>query len=300
LRVLITGASGFIGLPLTIRIAELGHNVLAMGRKATETKSLNNLTWLEADLSLLDSYQLQVKSFSPEVIIHLAWQDIPDYSLEKSLLNLNQSLEFINLISSLKSCKKILISGSCWEYGKDQGECIDSDNSISNNYFTLAKHSLRLWTEMIAKEKSITLGWFRLFYVYGPGQRSESLIPTLFQYLRNEQLPEIKTPYNASDFIYIDDVVEAFKIATYTSFESGIFNLGSGSAIPALDVCKHIEKIVLNSSSLSKKIEKSIQSLDSEINFWADISKCEVDLKWSPKISLEEGIELTWRHLKSS
>jgi nucleoside-diphosphate-sugar epimerase len=297
LRVLITGASGFIGFPLSNKLSELGFKVLAIGR-SIPVNGHKSISWIKSDLNSVETYKDEITAFKPEVLIHLAWQDIPDFSFEKSFFNLNQSIKFISFIAEIKSCRKIIISGSCWEYGKDQGECKDSDKSIPTNYFTLAKHSLRLWTEMIAIEKSITLGWFRLFYVYGPGQRSESLIPTLFQYLRNEKLPEIKTPHNANDFIYIDDVIEAFKIATYTSFESGIFNLGSGSAISALDVCKHVEKIVLNSSSLSKKIEKSSKSKISETNFWADISSCREQLKWSPRISIVEGIRKSWNHLK--
>ena len=297
MRVLITGASGFIGFPLSNKLSELGFKVLAIGR-SIPVNSHKSISWIKSDLNSVETYKDEITAFKPEVLIHLAWQDIPDFSFEKSFFNLNQSIKFISFITEIKSCRKIIISGSCWEYGKDQGECKDSDKSIPTNYFTLAKHSLRLWTEMIAIEKSITLGWFRLFYVYGPGQRSESLIPTLFQYLRNEKLPEIKTPHNANDFIYIDDVIEAFKIATYTSFESGIFNLGSGSAISALDVCKHVEKIVLNSSSLSKKIEKSSKSKISETNFWADISSCREQLKWSPRISIVEGIRKSWNHLK--
>lgn len=296
MRVLITGASGFIGLALSNNLADSEFKVMAIAR-SIPVKSHNSITWIKSDLNSVENYIKEIISFKPEVLIHLAWQDIPDFSLKKSLHNLNQSTKFISFISEIESCKKILISGSCLEYGNFQGRCLHSDIALPTNFFTLAKHSLRLWAEMITNEKSISLGWLRLFYVYGPGQRQDSLIPTIFKCLLDEKVLEVRNPYNANDYIFIDDVIDAFKIATYTPFESGIFNIGSGVSTSALEVCKYAEKLILNSSTLSQKIEKSFQSLDSEINFWADITNCEKDLKWSPKVSLEEGIERTWRHL---
>ena len=235
MRVVITGASGFIGRPLSERLAGLGCEVLAIARKIPDNKYTNSLHWLEADLSSSITYQQEIKSFCPEILIHLAWQDIPDFSLEKSILNLNQSLEFISFITEIKSCKKILISGSCWEYGKTQGECLNTDIGNPKDFFTLSKHSLRLWIEMISKKKSINLGWFRLFYVYGPGQRSESLIPSILNHLKNGGLPDIRTPHDANDYIFINDVVDAFTIATNNTFESGVYNLGTGKSTSVLE-----------------------------------------------------------------
>ena len=120
MRVLITGASGFIGMPLSKKLSELGCEVLGLVRSAP-IESQSSIIWLEADLSFPDSYKDRIELFRPEVLIHLAWQDIPDFSLDKSLLNLNQSLQFLSFISQIASCRKILISGSCLEYGRVKG-----------------------------------------------------------------------------------------------------------------------------------------------------------------------------------
>ena len=299
MRVVITGASGFIGKPLSKMLAELGFEVLAVARKRPDGESINLLSWLEADLSSPETYQKAIKSFSPEVLIHLAWQDIPDYSLEKSILNLNQSLEFISFITEIKSCQKILISGSCWEYDITQGECNENYIGRPKDYFTLSKHSLRLWLSMITKDKSISLGWFRLFYVYGPGQKPHSLIPSVLNHLKDGSLPDIKTLHNSSDYIFIDDVVDAFAIAVKSTFESGIYNLGTGKSTSVLEVCRIAERIVLNSSILTRKIEKKSSSPISDVNFWAGVSSSQKHLKWSSKIDLSDGINHTWNYFKS-
>jgi nucleoside-diphosphate-sugar epimerase len=299
LRVVITGASGFIGKPLSKILAEQGFEVLAITRKRQDGESINFLSWLEADLSSPETYQKVIKSFSPEVLIHLAWQDIPDYSLNKSILNLNQSLEFISFITEIKSCHKILISGSCWEYDITQGECNENYIGKPKDYFTLSKHSLRLWLSMIAKDKSISLGWFRLFYVYGPGQKSNSLIPSVLTHLKDGCLPDIKTLYNSSDYIFIDDVVDAFATAVKSKFESGIYNLGTGKSTSVLEVCRIAERIVLNSSSLTKRIEKKSSSSIADVNFWAGVNPSKKHLKWSSKTNLSDGINRTWNYFQS-
>ena len=297
-KVLITGASGFVGRPLAESLSKLGLDVLAISRSIPKNSNMEQISWLQADLSSKNSYATKVNQFSPQVVIHLAWQDIPDFSIEKSKLNLEQSLDFIHFISNLKSCKKILFSGSCLEYNDFKGECFEN-NIIkdSKNHFTTAKNTLRKKAETICKNKSIIFAWFRIFYVYGPGQRPQSLLPSILNHLKNAKLPEINLPFNSNDYIYIDDVVNAFIKATLQDFISGIFNLGTGHSTSVIQVCRYAEKIVLNTSFLSNELEANIDYKLSNINFWASIMKVNKHLKWSPKTNLIEGINKTWMSL---
>lgn len=295
MKVVITGASGFIGKPLAESLSALGHNVIAISRNIPKNDNGSSVTWLKADLSIPLTYKDSINAFSPDVVIHLAWQDIPDFSLEKSKLNLTQSIDFISFITSIKSCKKLLMPGSCWEYSTSMGECNEANQSLPTNNFTWAKHSLRLWVELACKNASISLAWFRIFYVYGPNQRSESLIPSILTSLKNGHLPKISAPQNCNDFIYIEDVLEAFIKAVNNEFESGIYNLGSGSSSSVLDVCRYSEKIVLNSSELSKRLADEIHVNSVEVNFWASILDTKNAFDWSPKTNLFDGILKTWK-----
>ena len=299
MKVVVTGASGFIGKPIVNKLLMMGCEVLAIGREIPAQQKLDSLHWLKANFSSAETYQTEINAFKPEVLIHLAWQDIPDYSLEKSILNLNQSLLFISFITKIKSCKKILISGSCWEYGKMYGECLNTDIVNPMNFFTISKHSLHLWTEIIAKQKSIKLGWFRLFYVYGPGQRSGSLIPSILNNLKKGQLSDIRSPINANDFVYVDDVANAFSKAVSANFPSGIYNLGSGKSTTVLEVCRIAEQIVLGAESLTAQLESKTESSQSEVDFWADIKHSKEILDWQPTTSLKEGIQQTQQWINS-
>ena len=249
LKVLVSGASGFIGSKLVIKLSTSGFEVMGLTRSLDKTRLNEDIQWLNADLSLPDTYRDQVKSFKPDVLIHLSWQDIPDFSLEKSKLNLNQSLDFLSYMLEIESCKKILVSGSCFEYNKIKGKCIESDKSIPKDYFTWAKLSIYSWLSMKCAERNTTLGWLRVFYVYGPGQRLESLIPTILSSLKNKKLPHLRNPNNANDYIFIDDVVDSFYLAIIGEISSGVFNIGSGES-------QSIEETVFLLSKLINSILK--------------------------------------------
>ena len=299
LRVLITGASGFIGAPLSENLANLGFDVMAISRTLPENHLARSVNWIGVDLSSPATYRETISAFCPEVVIHLAWQDIPDFSIEKSIMNQNQAIEFLSFVTGIESCKKILVSGSCWEYDRVQGECLANDIGAPKDHFTWAKHSIYSWLEMACKQKVISFGWLRIFYVYGPKQRPASLIPSILMHLKNKELPQIKTPKNASDYVFIDDVVDAFALATENQFSSGIYNLGAGISTSVLEMCRYAEQIVYNSSDLTQQLENETQSSVSSVDFWADIEKTKEHFGWEPKTSLLNGITKTWDYINT-
>jgi len=299
LRVLITGASGFIGAPLSENLANLGFDVMAISRTLPENHLARSVNWIGVDLSSPATYRETISAFCPEVVIHLAWQDIPDFSIEKSIMNQNQAIEFLSFVTGIESCKKILVSGSCWEYDRVQGECLANDIGAPKDHFTWAKHSIYSWLEMTCKQKVISFGWLRIFYVYGPKQRPASLIPSILMHLKNKELPQIKTPKNASDYVFIDDVVDAFALATENQFSAGIYNLGAGISTSVLEMCRYAEQIVYNSSDLTQQLEKETQSSVSSVDFWADIEKTKEHFGWEPKTSLLNGITKTWDYINT-
>jgi len=92
-------------------------------------------------------------------------------------------------------------------------------------------------------------------------------------------------------------VVDAFTIASTKSFTSGIYNLGSGVSTTAIQICQYAEKLVLNSSNLSNKLQSKSSPKETDEDFWAEMTLTTKNLKWKPKTDLIQGIELTWRSL---
>jgi UDP-glucose 4-epimerase len=298
-RILVTGASGFIGLPVVQNLQQQGHNILALSRSIPNEQTEPSVNWLKADMSLPGTYETAIQSFAPETVIHLAWQGIPDFSFESSRNNLIHSVNLFSFVIGLGSCQKILVSGSCFELNRFQGECPESERGTPKDNFTWAKHSLRSWLEVACTENQIDLGWMRIFYVYGPHQRQESLIPTILNYLQNDKLPELKTPKNANDFVFVDDVAKAFSDAVSNEFPSGIYNLGFGGSTPVLEICRIAEQFVLRTGTLTQRMASRSIDTKCDVDFWADCSQSKKYLGWQQTTSLEEGIKQTWEWLKA-
>ena len=299
MRILVTGASGFIGLPVVQNLQQQGHNVLALSRNIPK-ETASSVSWLKADFSQPENYENYIQKFAPETVIHLAWQGIPDFSFETSLNNLNHSLNLLSFVTGLDTCKKILVSGSCFELNRLKGACPETEIGTPKDDFTWAKHTLHSWLEVGCAKKEIELCWLRIFYVYGPRQRTESLIPSILTHLQNGELPELRTPKNANDFVFVQDVARAFSNAVSKPIPSAIYHIGAGVSTSVLEICRKAEQIVLGSDSLTCELEKKTKESVCDVDFWADYSNAEKYFDYLPETSLLEGIDKTWQWLTSN
>lgn len=291
MKIFLTGATGFIGKFVLDILVRNHHEVLALVRNKPDLSALerSSVNYLQGDLADLERIKPQIKSFNPQVVIHLAWERIPDFSADICQSNLSQSMALIDFLTEQTQCQKIVFAGSCFEYGATQGDCRESMHSEPSSFFTWAKLSLLNYTALRCQQKNIKWVWMRIFYVYGPGQRKQSLIPTLIDSFLNHQMPTINNPFNANDFIYVQDVAQGFYQATVADILSGIYNLGTGDATCVIDICEIVERQIHSLSLLSSKVRNSSLAKQT-VNFWADMKKTQEALNWTPKISLEEGI----------
>ncbi len=297
MKILITGGSGFVGKAVLRQIqSSLNATevlVLARNSEGQEEKVNNAVKWHQCNLTDPQSYEEVVKNFSPEILIHLAWQGIPDFSFEQSMQNQKIAIDLLRVIVISGSCKKVIVSGTCFEYNKTFGVCKESDICFSKDYFTWAKHSLHDFYRVECSKNGIDLFWARFFYVYGPKQRSGSLIPTLINTLQKGLVPELRTPKNSNDFIHVDDVAEGIIKMIDSKIPHGIYNLGSGYSTPVTEVCRTVEKILTGKEELTNILEQRTAATEKNIDFWADMQHTIQNLGWSPRIYLQDGIYQT-------
>jgi nucleoside-diphosphate-sugar epimerase len=294
MNILITGASGFIGKPvLDLLISNFPDcSILCLTRSFKKNNlKKKRVEWFNCDLNDVSTYKSRIQNFSPDTVIHLAWEGIPDFSLNKSFQNLQNSINFFHIAFECKSVKKIIVTGSCFEYNNPYDCCSEMDSCLSKDYFTWAKNSLRDFLQTEAQKLNIIYCWARLFYVYGPNQRAGSLIPTIINSLNSERVPDIRTPKNANDFIFVDDVASAIINMIENKIPSGIYNLGSGYSTEILEICKICEKIINGTSKLSNQLEIQTQSVLKTVDFWADLDFSKKLLNWKPATDIELGIK---------
>jgi nucleoside-diphosphate-sugar epimerase len=289
MRILITGGSGFIGSAVIRELRSAEHTILGISRSAQQVEE--GVQWMQGSLTVTDELLEQIRAFRPEVLIHLAWENIPDFSFAMSVQNLENQVRFLDAVFSLGSLRKIITTGSCFEYNNKTGPCNETDICISTNYFTWAKNTLRDYIRMEAERLSIAHAWLRVFYVYGPGQRSGSLIPTIIRNLQSGEMPAIRNPRNANDFIYVDDLAESIRRFSEKDFRPGIYNAGSGSATPVLEVMRIVEQQLTSGNTFTNQLSKASAEVVQEMNAWADMQRTTEALQWKPATTPEAGIQ---------
>lgn len=291
IKILITGGSGFIGKNLIKNlISDPNVKIMSFYNSKYPLLRSKNLKWIKVDLMLLKTYKRYIKEFKPDLVFHLAWEGIPFLNEKFSIKNLKQSKLFLNFILNIKYCKKIIVSGSCLEYANLNGPLREKNSLDYKNFFPKAKNNLMNWLMKKSKQKIIKVAWFRIFYVYGPGQRKNSLIPYLIHCLKSNDKPDIKNPYNCNDFIYIDDVISLLKKSIFINFFSGVYNVGSNNSVSTNEIIKTVQKSI-NTKTNNIKISIKNDHQENIINFWSDINKTRKQFNWSPNISIKTGIK---------
>lgn len=289
MKILLTGASGFVGAHLALHLQRAGHDLLLLSR--AERQGSDRLRWLRADFGEPTQYIAEVADFAPEAVFHLAWEGIPDFSEAASTKNVVASLRFLGTIGQLPSVRKVVGAGSCWEYGETQGPVDEAAAANPYNWFTWAKASVRDYLVRLAQERGFDWYWPRIFFVYGQGQRAQSLIPSVAAALRQGSPPDVRAPLATNDFVYVADVAEGMARCLVPSVPPGIYNLGSGEETRVLEVVRGIEAILHQTDQVTSAISL-VASAPPRRGLVADVARSRVHLGWTAQTSLQRGLEL--------
>jgi len=296
MKIFVTGMTGFIGsrLPKFLSASDEIYALVRPGSKGLPDGT--KVRTVRGDLSAPSAIFDELKRIRPDACIHLAWEGIPDFSYDMSQRNLDQSTQLVRCLVEECECRKLVLAGSCVEYGKPFGPCREVDPITITSYFTWVKHALCDLGMFLAEKYPVSFVWPRFFYVYGPGQRSGSLVPSIaLMLLRGEPL-SVKMPLNANDFIYVDDIAEVLALAAHKDIPTGIYNFGTGKSVPVWKVCEVLEKAMGRESVCAGELKNSLDQ--ATVDFWADTQQSEKVLGWRGHTDIEQGIGLYLKSLK--
>lgn len=235
MKVLVTGASGFIGQHVIRNLLQRSDiTIVATTRdlkKATQLDYFSQVQFIEADLSVEDN-NIYFKLGEPSLMIHLAWNGLPNYNglfhVEKNLI---ENCRFIQTMIS-SGLEDVTITGTCFEYGMVEG-CLTEDMVTNpSNPYGLAKDLLRKYVEALKTEFDFSFKWLRLFYMYGNGQSPNSLISQLertvalggkeFNMSGGEQI---------RDYLHVSQVADFIIRCALQRKTEGVINCCSGKPI---------------------------------------------------------------------
>ena len=286
MRVLVTGATGFIGHHVVRSLLAAGHRVLGMSRSPMQARSLTNFD--------LCAYQMgepllrTVTEWMPEAVVHLAWEGIPDFSRQRCMRNVDDQTEFLRAVLELPSVSRIVVAGSCHEYGATPGRSSGAVEVTPDSDFGNAKVLIHQTLRTGCPRAQVGLTWLRLFYVYGPGQRLESLVPSVLHQLASGDTPVVEQPDDARDFVYVSDVAEAFERAIHSTRAHDVIDLGFGQ----LQLVREVVDAAISGTDVTFRPTGGCPQPPLE-GLWANLDAARDLLGWRPTTSLVEGIRLT-------
>lgn len=259
MKILLTGATGFIGKNFCDYINNKKYSVLALSR-SRNFKMSKNIKHLRSGFKLNNKNLQIIKNFKPEIVVNLGWYGIPNFSKKNSQKNYMDQKFFFKKIKDISSIKKIFGFGSCWEYKKKMGICVETDRISNITFFNNSKNKIRIYLENLCKKNTIDFYWLRLFYVYGPYQKKESLLPSLINSIKQNKKNPINAMENTNDFIYVKDVCKlTLKLIVSKSAKKGVYNIGSGKLTSVAKIVQIVYDFYNLNTSINKlKYKKSI------------------------------------------
>lgn len=298
MKVLVTGATGFVGSCLTRRLVEMGYDVHIFTRSKSNkwriADLLRKVTDHQVDLRDAGSVEKAVAQIGPTIIYHLATYG--GFSSQKEPLVIIES-NLMGTVNLLSACEKIgfdcfINTGSSSEYGLKSNPMSENDILEPVGDYGVSKAAATLYCRSSALEKDLPIITFRLFSPYGPWDDSKRLIPYVVKSLLRGESPKLSTPKSVRDFIYIDDVLDIFlKVINLPVSGGDIFNIGSGAQVSIGEVVSMITKII---ESGVEPIWGKVNSQRPEPGSWAaDIRKVKTELGWFPSKSLWTGLNKT-------
>jgi dTDP-6-deoxy-L-talose 4-dehydrogenase (NAD+) len=234
MRYLVTGADGFVGTHLVSQLLAKGHSVVTTSndpQRAAKAPWFDSVTYEEFDLNRLPT-TLPESFLDAERVVHLAWSGLPRYMelshIEQDLMG---SYRFLKELAK-RGVPDITVLGTCLEYGMCNGELGEETEPCPNIPYSVAKDALRRFLQLIQREIAFRLKWVRLFYIYGPGQRENSLIGALDAAIsRGESVFEMSPGEQIRDYLHIDDAARAIAAISEQERVLGVINCGSGRPI---------------------------------------------------------------------
>jgi nucleoside-diphosphate-sugar epimerase len=294
MRIFITGGTGFVGKYIVDELRRGGHELLLLSRSAHRRQP--GLQFLKGDISDVSTWGKKLKMFKPEAAIHLAWEGLPSQEFDITVKNLVGGLNCIRALGEA-GCRTVVVAGSDQEYGHTGKKANEKSLTKPYNMLFAGKTSLYWLGAKIAEQYQMNFIWARMFFIYGAGQRSGALIPYMVSSLKKGEDPDIRNPYGANDFIYIEDLARAVALLTTRKPKSQneIYNIGSGKLTTTSKIIQNVYK---NFGLVAPKFSKNPSGPATWKGCYADIAKMKKDYGWKPQVSLEEGIKKMVNQLK--
>jgi nucleoside-diphosphate-sugar epimerase len=282
-RVMLTGATGFVGRHTLTALAEAGHEVHAVARQ--RGPDADGVTWHEADLLAGSEVVEQVR---PEVLIHLAWyaEHGKYWTSVENVRWVEASLALLRAFA-VAGGRRAVLAGTCAEYEWSREVYPEDAIQRPATLYGAAKHGLHTIAAAFAEQSGLSLAWGRLFFLYGPHEAPERFVPSLVRHLLANEPTPMTAGTQRRDFLHAADAGAAFA-ALAESNVKGSVNVASGTAVVLCELAQQIAQSIGRGELL--QIGALPMPRGEPPALVADVARLRYEVGWRPKIGLEEGL----------
>jgi Nucleoside-diphosphate-sugar epimerases len=287
-KILLTGANGFIGSAFWKLAMGRGHEVAGLIRPS-HSPGISEIAgktpeWLVGTLE--NPPWDQIRKFKPDVCVHAAWITTPGIYLEspENERFRDASVSFLRRVNELGTDYLVGL-GTCIEYEITGSRLSEQETPLQpTTLYARCKNELRIALEAEASEK-YDFCWGRVFYPYGPGEHPARLCSSLFARLSRNEKVVLKTPASRKDYIFIKDLAAAILCTVERRF-TGAINWGTGTGISVRQIADAIADRVGRRELVTEAEEQNPDPLDFVV---ADATRLR-SLGWQPEFSLATGV----------
>jgi UDP-glucose 4-epimerase len=297
MKVLLTGASGFVGsYVLRQLIATPGVEVAALVRDPQSAwrirDALAAVRVISGGLEDADRLEDALASFRPSHVVHLAWAGVlgRDRNDAAQHVNVFHSMRLLEL-ALRHGARHFVGLGSQAEYGPCQARIDESTPTAPTTIYGAAKLSTCLMAARLCELSGARFAWLRLFSSYGPADSPEWMIPYLTLKLLRRERPAVTAAEQLWDYIFVEDAAAAIVAAARADGAHGVFNLGSGIAPRLRDIIEMVRDEI--DPALPVGFGEVAYRPDQVMHLEADIGRLTRATAWRPKVPLAEGIKRT-------
>jgi nucleoside-diphosphate-sugar epimerase len=249
MRVLLTGASGFVGSHVARLLLSDTHEIYALERPGTDTwriaDVMNGLHLIQTDLTDQEQVAAVVGQVRPELCIHLAW-----YAEHGKYWNSLENLDILSASLHLArrlvdaGCGRLVGVGTCVEYDLAQGYFSEGTSRLHpRSLYAASKLSLHYLLEQVGDLTAMQTVWARLFYLYGPMEDGRRLVPFVINRFLAGESVETTPGEQVRDYLYVEDVASAIVAVAHSPLR-GAVNVGSGIPLTVRDLVTRIAQLV--------------------------------------------------------
>lgn len=295
-RVLVTGATGFIGRQMLAPLLRRGFAVHAVssrpahGGDAAVTSHLCDLLDAQAGEQLL-------RQLRPTHLVHLAWYAEPGrfWTSEQNLRWLGASLALFEAFVR-HGGQRAVVAGSCAEYDWRYGHCVEAlTPTVPRTLYGASKHGLHVALEAWARQTGLSLAWGRVFFLYGPHEAAGRLVSSVIEALLGGREALCSSGEQLRDFQHVADTAGAFA-ALLDSPVTGAVNLGSGRPCRVREVAQAIADRLERPAAL--RLGALATRPDDPPVLLADVRRLRDEVGWTDHYDLSAGLDQTiawWR-----